>query len=131
MVGDAHPAHARIDVRLHGHGLSARPDSREPRRVIVGKYGQRYAAPHQFRQHRIVSARHQVRARPTPNSGLVGPDDGKPLDVGIWLEQPCDDAIVEAVSMILDDGENRTAAESAKRRHVMREIPGDNLDPGS
>jgi hypothetical protein len=34
-----------------------------------------------------------------------------------------------AVSMILDHSEDRTAAESAERRHVMREVPRDDLDP--
>jgi hypothetical protein len=90
MVGDAHPAHARIDVRLHGNGLPGRPEPREPRRVVVGIHGQRYAAPHQFGQHRIVRARHQEYWLPHPLlpqlEGFVGANDSEALDVGIRLE---------------------------------------------
>ena len=61
---------------------------------------------------------------------LVGPDQGEPLDLRQWLEQSGDDPIVQAISVILDDGQDRTATEPAERGGVMREVgPVNNIVP--
>ena len=102
-------------------------------RIVVGVDRKGDVVPDELRDHSIVGACHQEDGFAHPLlpqlQRLIGPDDRESLDVRVRLEQARDDAIVEAIAVILYYRQQRTSTESPQRTHIVREVGRDHLDP--